>query len=586
MSAAPNLTAPDALVNPGAIKILIADDEEDNRLLLQNLLNRYGYRTVLAHDGNEVLEVFAREQPDMVLMDVLMPNMDGYEATRRVRHLAGERMVPIIFITALQDPNALAKCIECGGSDFLTKPFSFPILRAKINALLELRHLYETLRDQRNQLADHNRRVRREQDVAEQVFAKVMANDVLNSSYFNYLLSPLAVFNGDLLLAAKRPSGGLNIMIGDFTGHGLPAAIGAIPVSDIFYGMTAKGFSISDVVAEINGKLRRILPPGLFLAACLLEIDFENRLLGVWNGGIPDVLIYDGQVKARLESRHFPLGVVGDDRMETGIEVALIDPGDRIYLYTDGVTELNNPHGERYGDDRLDQCFINNCRPAHLFTEICNDLASFRAGDAQSDDITLMEICIPEAIDAAIHTDRLEVRRYDAMNWSMELELGAAILRHFDPLPHLLQVMMDIQHLQSQKQKIYMILAELFSNALEHGLLHMDSAIKSSPGGFGEYYQARTERLEQLVTGWIRFELEHAPANGGGRLTIRLQDSGAGFDFSRKPADLESNQGFHGRGIPLVRSLCESLTYSGVGNQVEAVYLWENEEGSSIEGQG
>lgn len=557
------------------VKILIADDEEDNRHLLENLLKRLGYETAQAVDGEEAVKVFMLEQPDMVLMDVLMPGIDGYEATRRIRELAGEHMVPIIFITALQDPVALAKCIECGGSDFLTKPFNFAILRAKIAALLDLRNLYETLRDQRNQLADHHKRVQREQDVAEQVFAKVMANDLLNSPNIHYLLSPLAVFNGDLLLAARSPSGGLHLMIGDFTGHGLSAAIGAIPVSDIFYGMTAKGFSISDIVAEINGKLRRVLPPGLFLAACLLELDLENRLLSVWNGGIPDILVYDGQVKARLVSRHFPLGVVGNDRLETAVEVALIDPDDRIYAYTDGVTELNNPYGERYGDDRLDQCFVNNCRPERLFTEICNDLATFRAGDEQSDDITLIEIRVPEQCESAAPEDVASIRPRDPMNWHLRLELGTAILRGFDPLPHLLQMMMEIQHLQPHKQRIYMILAELFSNALEHGLLQLDSSLKVSPGGFGEYYQRRAERLEQLDQGWIRFDLEHVPTDSGGSLTIRIDDSGTGFDYSRKSADLAENLAYHGRGIPLVKSLCQSLTYLGKGNQVEAVYLWQ-----------
>jgi hypothetical protein len=91
----------------------------------------------------------------------------------------------------------------------------------------------------------------------------------LQAPHIQYLLSLMALFSGDVLLAAPTLSGGLQVMLGDFTGHGLPAAIGAIPVSDIFYAMTAKGFSIGDIVAELNQKLRTILPTGLFCAACL-----------------------------------------------------------------------------------------------------------------------------------------------------------------------------------------------------------------------------------------------------------------------------------------------------------------------------
>ena len=120
-----------------------------------------------------------------------------------------------------------------------------------------------------------------------------------------------------------------------------------------------------------------------------------------------------------------------------------------------------------------------------------------------------------------------------------------------------------------------MVLAELFLNALEHGLLKLDSSLKESAGGFGAYYQEKEQRLAQLAAGSIKVTFRHGAHGSGGRLAIQVSDSGSGFDFGQKLRQLEENQGTHGRGIMMIRSVCESLQYSGAGNIAEAVYPWE-----------
>jgi len=144
------------------------------------------------------------------------------------------------------------------------------------------------------------------------------------------LIDPFSGASGDMLLAARKPSGGLHVMLGDFTGHGLSAAIGTVPVADIFYGMTDKGFSIGDILATINDKLRVILPTDVFFAAVLLELDANHSKLTLWNGGIPDVAIRrgDGRVET-LPSDHLPLGVVENDQLDRAVRVVEVEPGDR-----------------------------------------------------------------------------------------------------------------------------------------------------------------------------------------------------------------------------------------------------------------
>ena len=235
-----------------AIKILIADDEEMVRVALQMLIEKMGYQVIAVASGAQAVAAFVHEQPDLVLMDVMMPDMDGYQTTEYIRELSGDSFIPIIFITAISDEKELAKCVERGGNDFLIKPISPAVLQAKIEAFAQMRRLYMAVQSQRDELAQHNRWLKREYEIAEGVFAKVMHSSGLTSPNIKYVLSPQAIFNGDLLLAAYRPSGELHLLLGDFTGHGLSAAIGTIPVADIFNGMTAKGFPIPEIVAEIN----------------------------------------------------------------------------------------------------------------------------------------------------------------------------------------------------------------------------------------------------------------------------------------------------------------------------------------------
>jgi len=154
------------------------------------------------------------------------------------------------------------------------------------------------------------------------------------------------------------------------------------------------------------------------------------------------------------------------------------------------------------------------------------------------------------------------------------LQLSAEILRTVNPLPQIMQMLMDLQGLHEHRERLYTILAELFSNALEHGLLGLDSRLKQTPQGFMAYYMAREQRLAALDRGWIHITLTHTAIDTAGQLTLRIQDSGPGFDYHSSLPALAENLSHGGRGIPLVRALCQELIYSGAGNCVEAVYVW------------
>lgn len=562
-----------------SLTVLIVDDDPTNRLVLKALLRRLGYGWAMATNGKDAVDVFKRERPDMILMDVMMPVMDGYEATRHIKDISGEAFVPIIFLTALNDDPSLAKCVESGGDDFLTKPYSHVILKAKLEALKRICVLYATVKAQKDELAYHQIRIEREQEIAQRLFSNIIDRGCLGATYIKHMLAPMGRFNGDLLLAAPKPSGGAYILLGDFTGHGLSAAVGAVPVSDVFYGMTANGFCISEIVTEINRKLRNVLPTSLFFATCIIELNSDLRTLTVWNGGIPEVLVCDkfGNVKKRLISHHLALGIVENSQFDNRVEMCEIDADDRIYLYSDGVIESINEQGDMYGEERLEACLPNE-QGQSCFAHIVEDLAHFRGDVAQTDDITLIEISA-ELIGTSSGCERPDKENHRPkapMVWCIALELCAESLKLVDALPLLMQSIMGIQGLMQHREHLYTVFAELFSNALDHGVLGLDSAIKETPNGFSEYYMLREERLDNITDGCVKIEIRHTQRSDiGGSLQLTIEDSGKGFDHTKLPLSLAENTTLSGRGIPLTRSLCSTLAFNDSGNQVIAVYDWE-----------
>jgi CheY-like chemotaxis protein len=274
------------------MKILVADDSATNRLVLVTLLRKDKYEVVQAQDGQEAITLYAREQPDLIIMDVMMPVVSGYEATEHIKAAAGDRFVPVIFLTAVTDEQGLADCIRHGGDDFLTKPVNFTIVKAKINAMNRIRELYATVHSQNQQLKSYKARIDQEQDVTRTIINKVIQTANLDQPNILSYRAAAEILSGDVILATVTSDRTQRLMVGDFTGHGLGAAVGALLVADSFYDMAANGRPIGEVLEVMNRNLRRTLPVGMFCCACLAEYDPAANKLTVWNGGMPDVLVY------------------------------------------------------------------------------------------------------------------------------------------------------------------------------------------------------------------------------------------------------------------------------------------------------
>jgi CheY-like chemotaxis protein len=555
--------------------ILIADDNASDRLLLTTIVRRQGHRVLSVSNGQEAVEVFEKERPQLVLMDAMMPVMDGFEAARRIKQMAGETLVPIIFLTSLSESEALVRCLDAGGDDFVAKPYNQVILAAKISAMDRLRRLHETVLQQRDQITKHHGYLLNEQRVAKAVFDQVAHSGCLSAPNIRYLQSPYALFNGDLLLAAYTPAGNMHVLLGDFTGHGLPAAVGAMPLAEVFYGMTAKGYGLAETLREMNAKLKRILPVDMFCCATLLSVNFNVHQVEVWNGGLPNGYLHHVATGERtpLVSRHLPLGVLEPGRFDDKTEVHPLSLGDRIFLLSDGVLDTSDSDEQLFGTERLHAVFAANRQPDSLIDEIRTALNNFR-GDVR-DDVSMVEITL---IDAELlgppvvtYSDSGESSPLD---WSASFEYRAATLKRFNPLPYLLQLLLEVHGLRSQSGALYSVLAELYTNALEHGVLGLDSRLKRDASGFAHYYRERNARLDGLEDGYVRLHLQVVPHECGGRLLIRVEDSGAGFDVNRVTAVPYAAHQLSGRGLDLIRKLSQHCHWSEDGRTASVEFTW------------
>jgi serine phosphatase RsbU (regulator of sigma subunit) len=384
------------------------------------------------------------------------------------------------------------------------------------------------------------------------------------------------LFNGDLLLAAYTPAGDMHVLLGDFTGHGLPAAVGAMPLAEVFYGMTAKGYGLAETLREMNAKLKRILPVDMFCCATMLCLSFQRRSVEVWNGGMPDGYLHRIATGERvpLAARHLPLGVLSPQAFDDRTEVQTMAVGDRVFLLSDGVIDTTDADDRLFGVERLQQLFAANREPDNLFAEIEQALHAFR-GEPR-DDVSMVEISLLEAAhvvpSAPVYSDS---GQSSPLDWSVSFEFRGATLKRFNPLPYLLQLLQEVHGLRTQGGAIYSVLAELYSNALEHGVLGLDSSLKRDASGFARYYEQRNERLEALQDGYVRVHLQVKPQGAGGCLVIRVEDSGKGFDVARVMERPLDGVRLSGRGVSLVRQLGHNASWSDEGRSACVEFFWE-----------
>ena len=541
------------------MRILIVDDESLNRFLLSHMLEEAGYTDCYeAESGREALQLAEKIKPDLVLLDIVMPDMDGFEVAPKLKQIAGDIYLPVIFITSLDDHESLVKCLEVGGDDFASKPFDKIILTAKIRAHARTRLLSKKTYDQNKELKYYRNQVEREHAIVEHIFANALSINHRTKKFFDYRLAPASNFNGDLFLIEPSPSGGIYFLMGDFTGHGLASAIGALPVTRAFQAMAGKGLAVAEMASTINHTLLSLLPGDMFFASAIVEIGKSGEQVTVWNGGMPDLVVIspEGKILKQFESLHMALGILDDHEFNDSVEHFEAEIGDRLIGYSDGVVELTNQDEKMLGEEALLKWLTSE--PAISVNELTDKIEKFKGKAEQLDDITLVSYMCQKL-------DLVADAKLAPLPFDISVNMTVERLKSADPIHDLVMMVSSQSGMEVIRSDISTVLSELFNNSLEHGLLHLDSDLKGTTEGFFQYFEQRTTRLANLEKGNILIQIRYIPERK--TLEIEVTDSGNGFDITKlKETGLEDS---YGRGIPLVKELCRNVEYSRRGTHVK-----------------
>jgi CheY-like chemotaxis protein len=572
------------------MKVLLVDDNaQDLQHEMDGLVER-GYEIVAAANGGDALTLFDHHRPDVVLTDIFLPGLDGFALVSAIRERMGAKWEPVIFLSGHHDDELQVRAMEVGADAYLIKPVSAAVLDAKLRSLGRLISIQRQAEERAQALERYRAIEEEDRRIARYLIDRLVNSSKLNDPALHHWLLPANDFSGDIIAAARTPANVLHVLLADGTGHGLAASINVLPIAPPFYSMTEKGFAIDTIARELNAKVRQFLPRERFVAATLASIDFREGIIKLWNGGNPEAVLIDaaGHPAHVFSESEVPLGVMEDDEFNPMLESVKFSEGAQLVAFSDGLLEASGPNGVAFGHENIAATLLAATAPTRL-VELQNRVAAHLNGAAAHDDISLVLVdCRQTELPALSHGAGLAspgsaftsspTQPARVGDWAFALRLGMADLRRLDVVPVLLNLANQFEDARLIGGELFVILSEFFNNALDHGLLRLDSRLKLSPDGMGVYLDQRAERLLGVGQGEVEISVGHVHAARGPALSIRCRDSGPGFDHAGRFAALRAVDSDEppselpfGRGLALALSLCDELRFNEAGNEVVAV---------------
>ncbi|HMZ45023.1 MAG TPA: SpoIIE family protein phosphatase [Anaerolineales bacterium] len=383
-------------------KILIVDDEPFNVDYLEQELEDLNYTTVTAVNGQEALEKISSEAPDLVLLDIMMPIMDGFSVLGKVKADPAIRDIPIIVISANNDLQSTVKGIQLGAEDYLPKPFEPTLLKARIQSSLEKKRL-------RDMQSLYLKSLEREMNIARDIqkeFLPAQLPEVPGWEIASYFEAAKEVA-GDFYDAFTLPDGTLTFLVADVCGKGIGAAlfmtlfrslIHAASISDQFsVGQAQPSLSAAErlqhaVTLTNNYVAETHEASNMFATVFVGILDPATGKLTYINAGNEPPLIAggDGKVHTTLARTGSAVGAIANAKFT--VKETTLASDDMLVAFTDGIPDTQNIHGEFFGNDRLRGLLVDNSTPAALLKAMETDLDQFIGEADQFDDITLLAI--------------------------------------------------------------------------------------------------------------------------------------------------------------------------------------------------
>jgi CheY-like chemotaxis protein len=530
--------------------ILIVDDMLGMRRELRTVLRSRGYEIIEATSGKETLGIVTSNKVDLVLMDAVMDEMDGFAACAIIKGNSDTAHIPILMVTSLDDKASIKQAFDSGAADYITKPVNYTVLyhrlekiflniqqedqiaqqQTKLKSLLGVatlentykRNILQTMTDglfvvnsegvietanrashsllnyadqedllglhmdtictdksdfcknktsddylcvnfltlkkaalksslieirtylnranntvlpviisgsklthdnnqpasyifsfkdmtaqkkadaalwqakidiekANKQLAKLNDALLEERKIIENIVLKTQQSPLFNSSSLRILAKPVEKTTGDIICATKIIDGVRRVLLGDFTGHGLTAAVGGPLISEIFYSNTSLEMPIGEMFSILNTHLLQTLDTDMFMACSCVEFDSKSMQISLFNAGLANIIIFrDGKIIHKEPPAFVPRGLM--DIPDKEAVVVTVKKNDRIIMYTDGFEEATDPYGKMFGEENFDILLEQTISQNRPLEHILRDVLKYCKTEHLEDDVTLVEL--------------------------------------------------------------------------------------------------------------------------------------------------------------------------------------------------
>jgi len=514
---------------PGKPVVLAVDDTPDNLGVVKGILAQH-YTVKVAKNGLTALKIVEKQPPDLILLDIMMPEMNGYEVCKILKSKDETRDIPIIFLTAMDQTSDESSGFELGAADYITKPVNPPILEARVRTHLALKQSMDELHKAYGVIKRQKDRMEDELKIGHNIqmsMLPLVSPPYPDSKEFsiNALLKPAREVGGDFYDFFFVSQDEICLVIGDVSGKGVPGALFMAVTKTMIKSGTSGDRSPASIVTRVNDELSADNEQSMFVTLFLGIANVRTGEFRYTNAGHnPPYILNEKAELVCLDKRDGPIiGAIGGIAYKES--AVSFSRNDTLLLFTDGVTEAMNPVGDLYSDNRL-EAFLNSNQTLPTDQLVDAVLASVEAfaGDAeQADDITLMAFSMDmepleilhHQLELAVQLELSEIDRVieEFSAFSKQHDLGAAVER-----------------------KVSIALDELLNNIISYGF----------------------EGTEGHV---IKLSVDY----NGERLRITVRDGGTPFNpFDQKRPDTalsveERKAG--GLGVLLVKELMSDMNY-------------------------
>jgi phosphoserine phosphatase RsbU/P len=383
------------------IKILIVDDIPRNLVAMENVLEPLDLDIHKATSGNEALAQVLEHDFAVVLLDVQMPEMNGFETATLMRGFDDTKNVPIIFVTAIsREAHYVFKGYESGAVDYMSKPFKPEILTSKVSIFCELYRQRKILKDMNQQLKAHNDRLEEELQMAREIQRILIPLNITGYAGFQIFshYTPESTVGGDFFDLWEIEQGRLGIFISDVMGHGVSAAFVTVFIKTVIEQTRRQTDDPGQLLETLNARFDRLISSQLFMFATAFcaVLELSKGAVRYANAGhpYPFLLRRDSGVCNPIGTQEpgAGVGLISDSTYQTF--ESPFAPTDGLLLFTDGAYELQNSQREEFSVQRIQEVIAGQVtQPAEVLVEsVIHAIDQFRGDVPLEDDITIVAI--------------------------------------------------------------------------------------------------------------------------------------------------------------------------------------------------